>query len=83
MEKAFVNGMIIKKPSENAPDFIIANVSFKTQEMTDWLNDNTKGDGWCNIIIKESKGGKYYAEKDTYEPKQKPVDDDISASIPF
>ena len=79
-EKIFVNGMIVKK-RQNAPDFVIANVSFKFDDFIAFLNSNAKN-GWLNVDIKKSKGGNLYAELNTWtkeSPKMpsnevKPVD---------
>jgi len=72
-EKEFVDGMIVKKPKEQAPDFIKAGISFKLDEFAAWVGQwkkNNPGKEWLNIEVKESKGGKYYAEVDNWEPKQ-------------
>jgi len=69
-EKIFVNGMIAKR-HPNAPDFVKASLSLKMSELIEFARQHHK-DGWLNIQIKESKGGKYYAELDTWEPSQAP-----------
>jgi hypothetical protein len=73
-EKDFVDGMIVKRPHENAPDFIKANISIKLDEFKGWIGQfvkNNPGDEWINIDIKESQKGKLYAERNTYKPEQK------------
>lgn len=72
-ETVFVDGMIVKKPHENAPDFVKAGVSFKVSEMIKFLQDNDK-DGWVNAQLKESKAGKLYMELDTWKPEKKEDD---------
>ena len=69
-EIVFVDGMIAKKPSERAPEFIISNVSFKTVDFIDWARKH-QSDGWVRVVIKESKGGKHYASLDTFVPTKK------------
>ena len=54
-DRDFVNGMIIKKPNDNAPDWVKANPD----------------DEWINIDIKESQKGTWYAERDTWKPEKK------------
>ena len=78
----FVDGLIAKKPGDNAPDFIKANVSIKRKELIDWLG--SRDDDWVNVQIKESKGGKWYAQVDDWKPpvsegraKTEDFDDDI------
>lgn len=36
-EKDFVSGMIIKKPHENAPDWVKAKMSIKLDEFKAWI----------------------------------------------
>ena len=67
-EKIFVDGMIVKR-NPNAPDFVICNLSLKCEELVAFMRKHHK-DKWCNIQIKQSKGGKYYAELDTWQPTQ-------------
>ena len=65
-EKIFSDGMIVKAPRENAPDFVKGSLSFRTQEFVHWLEDHTKGDGWCNVDLLEGKSGKWYGALNTY-----------------
>jgi hypothetical protein len=71
-DKIFAQGLIVKSPSENAPDFIKYKLSIKTEEFTKFLEDHTKPDGWVNLDLKESKGGKLYCELNQYS---RPTDD--------
>ena len=88
----FVNGLIVKKPHQNAPDFIIAKLSFKIEDFTETME--LHGDkGWFNVEVKESKKGSYYAEVDTWKPNtnqepQTPAEDvsqenDDDSELPF
>ena len=83
----FVNGLRVFKPSDKAPDFIIANGEIDVEELR-----RSHGDGKFRIVIKESKAGKYYAAVDKFEPGQRdeprrsapPVDDfGDDESLPF
>jgi hypothetical protein len=71
-DKIFVNGMLAKLPHESAPDFVKLNISCKVDELTTFLQDHAKPDGWVNISVKESKGGKLYCELNQYS---RPADD--------
>lgn len=68
-EKEFVDGLIAKKPSEKAPDFVKVSLSIKRKELGNWLRG--KEDDWINVDIKESKGGNYYAEVNSWKPDNK------------
>jgi len=74
-DKIFTEGMLVKR-HKRAPDFLICSLSFKIDEFVSFLRNNEKN-GWVNVDIKESKGGKLYGELDTWEPKQEATDDDI------
>ena len=86
-EIEFVDGLIVKAPHQNAPDFVKAAISIKVEDLGKWLRAKFKaGDEWVNIDVKESKGGKWYAAVSTFKPKQKeeskkaPADD---PDVPF
>ena len=88
MEKTFAEGLIFKLPSEKALDFVKGSLSIKVDEFIAFLEKNAKN-GWVNVNLKLSKGGKAYAELDTWEPKGKQevleeVSDGVEVSeIPF
>ena len=66
-EKVFAQGFYFKK-SENAPDFVVGNISVKVEEAIEFLKENDKK-GWINMSVKQSKKGSHYMELDTFEPK--------------
>lgn len=68
-EIEFVNGMIVKAPHQNAPDFVKAAISIKVADLSEWLSQ--RDEEWVNIDVKESKGGKWYASVSTFKPKQR------------
>lgn len=70
-EIEFVDGLIVKAPHSNAPEFVKGALSIKREELIAWLQKQ-KGD-WVNVDIKESKSGKWYAAVNDYkkdEPKR-------------
>ena len=67
-EKTFVNGMIVKR-NEQAPDFVICGLSFKVDEIKAFL-DEYNNNGWVNVQVKRSQGGKFYGELDVWEKKE-------------
>lgn len=97
-DNEFINGLIVKAPHDNAPDYVKAKVSIKREELIGWLN--TRNDDWINADIKVSQTGKWYVSVDNWKPNQgngtqrnnapmpqrrepAPVDDFDDASIPF
>lgn len=72
-EKGFIDGLSAKAPSEKAPDFIKAGGSINLKSFAKYLRelkDKEPDVEWLNFQIKESKGGKWYIERDTWEPKK-------------
>jgi hypothetical protein len=67
MEKIFADGFVFKR-NEKAPDFVVGSISVKVEEATAFLKQHAKN-GWVNLQVKNSQGGKYYIELDTFEPK--------------
>ena len=84
-EKVFVDGMIIKSKSDSTPEWVKEKISLKLDEFGAWVAAQKKADPsleWINIDIKQSQGGKLYAERDMWkptanaQPKQAPVPND-------
>lgn len=67
-EIEFVPGLFVKPPHERAPDFVMASVSIKREELASWLQG--KSDEWINIDVKESRGGKWYASVSNFKPRE-------------
>lgn len=88
-DKTFANGLIVKAPREGAPEFVKATLSIKTEEFVAFLEAHTKADGWCNIDVKESRGGKWYAELNSWtkggkvEAVEPTTDEPDPSQIPF
>lgn len=64
----FINGLIVKAPHENAPEYVKAKLSIKREELIAWLQ--SKDGEWINADIKVSQGRKYYAAVDDWKPNQ-------------
>ena len=89
-ETEFPKGLMVKKPRDGVPDFVIASISIKREELIEWLSSK-EGD-WINLDVKEAKSGHWYASVNTFKPKQTEhsaakanayVADDDSGDIPF
>ncbi|KAB7765366.1 hypothetical protein [Xanthomonas sp. LMG 12461] len=65
-DKKFITGLIVKPKHERAPGYVICKLSIKREELIAWLQEQ---DGeWVNADIKESQGGKLYAQVDEWKP---------------
>ncbi len=67
-DKVFADGFIFKRRQE-APDFVIGNISVKVEEAVAFLIANQKN-GWVNLNVLNSQAGKPYIELDTFVPKK-------------
>lgn len=68
-DKEFVPGLFAKPPHPNSPDFVKASVSIKVKDLGNFLREKNKaGEEWVNVQLKESQGGKWYAEVDNWKP---------------
>ena len=78
-EVKFVNGLFVNR-KEQAPDFVISNLSFN-EKFIDWLKDNLNAKGWCNIDLLKSKEGKLYAKKNEWKPEGEMLRNDTQKEV--
>ena len=67
-DKIFADGFIFKR-RENAPDFVIGNISVKVESAIEFLKAHDKN-GWVNLNVLNSKGGTAYIVLDQFVPKK-------------
>jgi hypothetical protein len=70
-DKIFVNGIVVKR-SDNAPEYVLANLSIKRTDLIEFLRQQDSD--WLNVALKRAKSGKCYAELDTWKPTEKLAD---------
>lgn len=89
-EKVFADGFIFKR-NNNAPDFVVGRMSIKLDDAIAFLKEH-QSNGWVNIDIKKSQGGKFYTELDTWKPNSngngnaqatQPQPQEASDDLPF
>lgn len=66
-EKVFAKGFVFKR-NENAPAFVVGNLSLNSEEAIEFIKLNSKN-GWVNLKINQSQKGSFYVELDTWEAK--------------
>ena len=79
-ERIFADGFIIKR-RENAPEFVIGNLSVKVDEAIAFLKKYEKK-GWVNLSIKKGRSGNPYIELDTFEAKPKGTSEAVPTAAP-
>lgn len=84
-DKVFADGFLFKR-RENAPDFVIGNISVKVDEAITFLKTNQKN-GWVNLNVLNSQAGKPYIELDQFVPKKKETQEadkqTVKEDLPF
>jgi hypothetical protein len=68
-EKVFADGFLFKR-NENAPDFVVGQLSIKVDEAITFIRQHVKN-GWVNLEVKQGRSGNYYLELNKFEPKTK------------
>ena len=75
MEKNYAKGLFVKR-NEKAPEFVVCNLSIKTDDFIQFLNKNTNEKGYVNLqVLKGKDKGTFYANVDNFTPKT----DNVSA----
>lgn len=81
-EVIFADGFIFKKPGEKAPEFVKGEIAIKVDEFVAFLLKHKKLDGWVNLNLKKSAGGKLYCDLNNWTPSKK--DEPLTkADVPF
>ena len=68
-DKIFATGIYFKR-ADNAPDFVIGKLSVQADRFAEFAQQHKNEGGYLNLDIKKSKGGKFYVELDTWQPKK-------------
>ena len=69
MEKIYAKSLFAKR-NEKAPDFVVCDLSCKTDDFIQFLRENTNDKGYVNMqVLKSRDKGTMYAVLDTFEPK--------------
>ncbi len=74
MDKVFIGRVEIKELNWGK----VTKLGIPPDDVINKLMPKAEQGKWCNIEIKKSKGGKWYAELSQWEPRQQetPYDDD-------
>ena len=80
-EKKYAKGLFAKR-NEKAPDFVVCNISIKTDEFDKFVKENTNEKGYVNLQVRKSKEkGTLYAVVDTFEPKASTASTEIKKAV--
>jgi hypothetical protein len=79
-ETKFIDGMGVKRPHKNAPDFIKANISVNLERFIPFAKENANK-GWLNIDLKKSKDGNLYLALDEWKKGDKGERDVVDEAL--
>ena len=66
----FIDGLYVDEPHPNAPEFIKLKIGIDRKVLGNWLRNES--DDRINLDVKVSKGGKWYAQVDSWKPQDQP-----------
>ena len=69
-ERVFADGFSFRKPTGDAPEYVVGRLSLKVEEAIAFINKHKNANGWINLSILIGRSGNPYVELDTYEPKK-------------
>ena len=79
--KDFIDGLFVKQPRENAPDFVKGRLSIAVEKFIPYLQSKANAKGYVNIDLLESKEGMLYAKLNDWKPsgeaKPEPAEHEI------
>ena len=67
-ENKFIPGLRVFPKHQNAPDFVMCDVSLEREVLINWLSQQQEK--YIKVQMKVSRDGKPYAELNTYKPQQ-------------
>ena len=67
-ESVLAQGFFYKDKHQNAPDFVLGNLSLNAADAIKFITDHTNDRGYVNLQILRSKEGKPYIKLDTFVP---------------
>ena len=81
-DKIFADGIMFKRPREGAPDFVKGSLSIKVEDFIKFLKAHDN-EGWVNLDLKKSQGGKLYLELNTWKKEKASEPSEDSEEPPF
>lgn len=74
MNKDFIDGLFVKSPRENAPDFVKGSLSILVDKFIPYLKSKANAKGYVNINLLISQDGNLYAKLNEWKPQAKEVE---------
>ncbi len=68
-KKEFVDGLFVKNPRENAPEFVKGSLSILVDKFIPYLKSKANAKGYVNIDLLVSQDGNLYAKLNDWKPQ--------------
>ena len=68
-DNTFIDGLRAFPKHQNAPDFIMADISIEREVLSQWLANNYKGEKYIKCQLKMSRDGNPYIVTNDFKPQ--------------
>ena len=86
MKADFIDGLFVKNPRENAPDFVKGSLSILVDKFIPYLKSKANAKGYVNIDLLVSKDGNLYAKLNDWkqsgdQAKPEPIEHEMAEDV--
>lgn len=67
MEKKYIDGFFVNQPRDNAPEFVLGQISIRAEQFVNFLKENVNEKGYVRIDLLRSKNGDVYAKLNEFK----------------
>ena len=80
-ETIFADGFFVSSPRDNAPDFVMGDISISKDKAIAFINANANDRGYVNLDLLMGKTGQPYLKLNTFTPQPKADGSDAVAEV--
>ena len=86
MKADFIDGLFVKNPRENAPDFVKGSLSILVDKFIPYLKSKANAKGYVNIDLLVSQDGNLYAKLNDWKQsgdqvKPEPIEHEMAENV--
>ena len=86
MKADFIDGLFVKNPRENAPDFVKGSLSILIDKFIPYLKSKANAKGFVNIDLLVSQDGNLYAKLNDWkqlgdQTKPEPIEHEMAENV--
>ena len=80
-ETIFADGFFVSSPRDNAPDFVLGDISISKDKAIAFINEHANEKGYVNLDLLMGKTGQPYLKLNTFTPQPKADGGDAVAEV--